>query len=161
MYDHRLAPAEGAPLSLAALPSPLDPVAAALLIGVIVIGLAAIAAWLRWELRRAEPPAEPARPRPVLVPAAPDEREHPPVIGYVLLEGNDLADAARAIGGWCEARGWPLAKVVHDVAGVRGSRRPGLEHALDELSAHRAAGLVVTRLRDLADSVTDLGPLLR
>src|SRR3954447_24472647 len=108
MYDHRLAPVEGAPLSLAALALNFDSVAGALLIGAIAIGLAAIGAWLRSELRSeappaapgGPPPAEPARPRPVLVPSAPDERERPPVIGYVLLEGNDLAAAGRAIGVW-------------------------------------------------------------
>jgi DNA invertase Pin-like site-specific DNA recombinase len=83
------------------------------------------------------------------------------VIGYVLLESDDLAGAARAIGAWCEERGWRLAKVVHDAAPPRGRRRPGLEHALDELRAHRAAGLVVMRLCDLADTVRELGPLLR
>jgi DNA invertase Pin-like site-specific DNA recombinase len=102
----------------------------------------------------------PARSGSDTAPARRDQDyERPPVIGYVLLEGGRLADAARSIGVWCEARGWPLAKVVHDVTGTR--RRPGLEHALEELRAHRAAGLVVTRLRDLADSVTELGPLLR
>jgi DNA invertase Pin-like site-specific DNA recombinase len=88
----------------------------------------------------------------------PEERERPPVIGYVLVESGELAAATRAIGDWCEQRGWPLATVVHDHAG---HRREGLEHALGELRAHRAAGLVVTRLGDLADSVAELAPLLR
>jgi DNA invertase Pin-like site-specific DNA recombinase len=157
MQDHRPAPAEGARcLATTALPLAFEPVTAGLLIGVIVAGLAAIGAWMKSALRGPEPtPAPPpARPAP-----EPERRERPPVIGYVLLESGQLADAARAIGVWCEERGWPLEKVVHDVTGTR--RRPGLEHALAELRAHRAAGLVVTRLRDLADSVTELGPLLR
>jgi DNA invertase Pin-like site-specific DNA recombinase len=161
MHVRHLAPAQGAPLSLAALPLALEPVPAGLMILVVAVGLVAIGAWLRSALRDAKPPAEPARARPALVPPPADECERPRVIGYVLLEGTDLADATDAIGVWCEAHGWPLAKVVHDVGGARGSRRPGLDHALEELRAQRAAGLVVTRLRDLAESVTELGPLLR
>jgi DNA invertase Pin-like site-specific DNA recombinase len=56
-----------------------------------------------------------------------------------------------------------LEKVIHDALPERGraSARPGLAHALDEIGAGRARGLVVARLRDLTDSVTELGPLLR
>jgi DNA invertase Pin-like site-specific DNA recombinase len=160
MHHHRPAPAEGAPhlAAMATLPLAFDPVAGGLLILVIVAGLAAIAAWLRTALRA--PRQENLTP-PERVPPAAGERERPPVIGYVLVDGAELAHAAHAIDVWCDAHGWPLAKVVHDAGDARGSRRPGLEHALDELRAHRAAGLVVSRLRDLADSVTELGPLLR
>jgi DNA invertase Pin-like site-specific DNA recombinase len=146
---------------MATLPLAFEPVAGGLLILVILAGLVAIGAWLRSALGGAEPPAAAPSARPRVVPPPADPRERPPVIGYVLLEGGDLGDAAHAIDVWCEEHGWPLAKLVHDAGGARGSRRPGLDHALDELRAHRAAGLVVTRLRDLADSVTELGPLLR
>ena len=82
------------------------------------------------------------------------------MLGYVALApGEDLQAAARAIGAWCEARGWPLAKVVHDARPGRG--RPGLRHVLDEVRAGRAAGVVVERLHDLTGSVTELGPLLQ
>lgn len=157
MHDHRPAPAEGAPCftPIAGLPLAVEPVTGGLLIAVIVAGLASIAAWTRSALRGAAAPP----PQPAPEPREPDKRERPPVIGYVLRESGELDDAARAIGEWCEARGWPLEKVVHDASGTRG--RPGLEHALGELRAQRAAGLVVARLRDLADSVTELGPLLR
>jgi DNA invertase Pin-like site-specific DNA recombinase len=72
-----------------------------------------------------------------------------------------LDDAPHAIASWCETHDWPLAKMVHDTLGARSKQRPGLAYAMDEIRAGRATGLVVARLRDLADSVTELGPLLR
>ncbi len=100
-------------------------------------------------------PAPPA-PRPAF--AAP--RPVPTVLGYVALaEGEELDTAGFGIGIWCEERGWSLAKIVHDVPPARG--RPGLQHALDEVRAGRAAGVVVRRLRDLTGSLSELGPLLQ
>jgi DNA invertase Pin-like site-specific DNA recombinase len=88
----------------------------------------------------------------------PAAAERPPVIGYAVLEAGAHDDeATHAIGLWCETHDWPPAKMVRDT----GHQRPGLAHAMDEIRAGRAAGLVVARLRDLADSVTELGPLLR
>jgi DNA invertase Pin-like site-specific DNA recombinase/peptidoglycan hydrolase-like protein with peptidoglycan-binding domain len=142
---------------------PDDTFAVILLVVVILIGLALIAAWVRSALREtpAERPALPANPAP----PTRDEPIPPPdeprtVLGYVALdEGEELDAAAHGIGVWCELRGWPLAKVVHDVPPARG--RPGLQHALDEIRAGHAAGVVVRRLRDLAGSPTELGPLLQ
>ena len=52
------------------------------------------------------------------------------MLGYVVVaRDGDLEISARAIGAWCEAHGWPLAKVVHD--GLPGRGRPGLDHALE------------------------------
>ena len=114
----------------------------------------------------AERPTAPPRPvlpapRPAFAAPRDDEpRPVPTVLGYVALaEGEELDTAALGIGIWCEARGWPLAKIVHDVPPARG--RPGLQHALDEVRAGRAAGVVVRRLRDLTGSLTELGPLLQ
>jgi DNA invertase Pin-like site-specific DNA recombinase len=134
--------------------------AAVLLAVVILIGLVVIAAWVRHALRHETPPAT-LPPRLEVVPRFDDEpRATPTVLGYVALaEDEDLDDAVRAIAVWCEARGWALAKVVHDALPARG--RPGLQHALDEVAAGRATGLVVERLRDLTGSVTELGPLLQ
>jgi DNA invertase Pin-like site-specific DNA recombinase len=171
MHDHRPAPTEGAILkfpgearyatvaTVAALP--VEPAAGVLLVVVILVGLAAIGAWVRRALRTSQAPGTPTAPRLAAVPPSADERERPPVIGYAALEAGDLDDAAGAIGDWCENHGWPLGKVIHDTGGARVNQRPGLAHALEEIRAGHAAGLVVARLRDLADSVTELGPLLR
>jgi DNA invertase Pin-like site-specific DNA recombinase len=89
-------------------------------------------------------------------------QDHPYVIGYVALSDPsslDELEATTGIGEWCEARGWRLGRVIHDVAPDRG--RPGLDEALDELRARHAAGLVVARLSDLADTVQQLGALLQ
>jgi DNA invertase Pin-like site-specific DNA recombinase len=53
--------------------------------------------------------------------------------------------------------------VVHDALaeGGRHRSRPGLAHALQEVGAGRAAGLVVARLGDLTESVAEIGPLLQ
>ena len=83
------------------------------------------------------------------------------MIGYAVLEAGELDDATQAIGLWCETHDWPLAKMVHDTVSARSNQRPGLAYAMEEIRAGGAAGLVVARLRDLADSVTELGPLLR
>jgi hypothetical protein len=88
----------------------------------------------------------------------------PPVIGYVALTARDIDvfAPARGIGAWCKENGWPLAKVVHDTDGAAPAHtRRGLARALEEVHDGRAAGLVVARLRDLADTAVELGPLLR
>jgi DNA invertase Pin-like site-specific DNA recombinase len=81
------------------------------------------------------------------------------VLGYIALSDVGELETAAGIGEWCEARGWRLARVIHDVAPHRG--RPGLGEALDELRAGSATGLVVARLGDLADTVQELGALLQ
>jgi hypothetical protein len=85
-----------------------------------------------------------------------------PVIGYVALAPADIDvfAPARGIGAWCEANGWSLAKVVHD---TRADAHPrlGLTKAIEDVDAGRAAGLVLARLRDLAATADELGPLLR
>ena len=105
----------------------------------------------------APPVPQPKSPRLSLVPRP---NAHAPVLGYVAIaREGDLEISARAIGAWCDAHGWSLAKVVHDSLPARG--RPGLEHALEEIRARRAAGLVLNRLQDFTDSVPALGPLLQ
>jgi DNA invertase Pin-like site-specific DNA recombinase len=146
-----------------------DPVAMILLAIVLLAGLAGIAAWLWSMARRPEPVEVPESPRLELAhsPALDQLDGRRPVLGYVALAAADpageLEAAARSIGTWCEHSGWPLARVVHDApaANGRASSRPGLAHALEEVGEGRAAGLVVARLRDLTDSVAELGPLLQ
>ena len=112
----------------------------------------------RWAKFRPAQPSEP--PRLTVVPRPTDLAPPRPVLGYVALaEGEVLDTAVRHIGEWCEARGWRLERVIHD-APASTFGRPGLAHVFDEIAAGRAAGLVVTRLRDLTDSVAELGPLL-
>jgi DNA invertase Pin-like site-specific DNA recombinase len=147
-----------------------DPVAMTLLAIVLLVGLAGIVAWVWSSLRRPAPtPTAPEPPRLELVHSA-EAEEHVgrrPVLGYVALAwgdpAGDLNEAARNIGTWCEESGWPLARVVHDAPAESGKprSRPGLAHALQEVAAGRAAGLVVVRLRDLTESVAEIGPLLQ
>jgi DNA invertase Pin-like site-specific DNA recombinase len=56
-----------------------------------------------------------------------------------------------------------LTQVVQDVAPTSGriADRPGLGHALDRIAAGRVAGLIVARLGDLTESVTELAELLQ
>jgi hypothetical protein len=84
------------------------------------------------------------------------------VIGYVALASADIDvfAPARGIGAWCEANGWPLAKVVHDSSAGAHPRR-GLTRALEAVDAGLAAGLILARLGDLAGSADGLGPMLR
>ena len=174
------------PTVAAATPAPLaaaagtDWLALLLLALVILAGLAVIAAWLWHALHTPDAPTAPpvpSTPDTVEAPPAstipgppapksprlalvPRPQQQAPVLGYVVVtRDGDLEISARAIGAWCEAHGWPLATVIHD--GLPGRGRPGLDHALQEVRMGRAAGLVVNRLRDLTDSVSELGPLLQ
>jgi DNA invertase Pin-like site-specific DNA recombinase len=109
---------------------------------------------------------------------APEPPTSPPprVLGYLMVCGGarddpggraaraaDVRAGARAIGAWCERRGWSLAKVVHDVepASGRWSDRPGLAYVLEQIGDRHAGGIVVCRLGDLTGSVRELGALLR
>ena len=136
----------------------------ALLAILIAIGLAAILAWLRAELRAARPADEHHAQLTAVTPPPPNGLVG--VIGYVAVaRGADrrLDTAAQTIGSWCEGRGWQLTQVVHDVEPASGriADRPGLGHALDRIAAGRVAGLVVARLGDLTESVTELAELLQ
>ena len=45
--------------------------------------------------------------------------QDPYVLGYVALADAgdvDEIEAVTGIGGWCETRGWRLARVIHDIA---------------------------------------------
>jgi DNA invertase Pin-like site-specific DNA recombinase len=148
-----------------------EPLAIVVLGLVLLVGLAGIAAWVWKSLRRGPAPTagqEPA-PRVELLhsPVAEDDTDRRPVLGYVALASGDpagdLEEGARNISLWCEESGWPLTRVVHDALteGGRHRSRPGLAHALQEVGAGRAAGLVVARLGDLTESVAEIGPLLQ
>ena len=136
---------------------------------VILLGIVAIAWWLRTELRRQPEPTPAEEPRERLA-AVPPAAPAPPldVVGYVAValgpnRERDLDTAARIIGAWCESRGWHLARVVHDISPATShiADRPGLGHVLDQIAEGRVAGLVVARLSDLTRSASELAKLLR
>ena len=117
-----------------------------------------------------EPPERPtAPPRPALpaprpafaAPRDDEPRPVPTVLGYVALaEGEELDTAARGIGIWCEARGWPLAKIVHDVGAPRArtARAPARARRGPRRARRRRGRATPPR----PDRLTDrLGPLLQ
>jgi DNA invertase Pin-like site-specific DNA recombinase len=137
-----------------------------------MLGLAAIAWWLRAELRAR--PARPAdvrdgEPRARLTAVTPPPAHAPvDVVGYVALaRGSDrdreLDTGAQIVGSWCEGRGWQLTQLVHDIEPASGriTDRPGLAYALEQIAAGRVAGLVLAHLGDLTRSVTELAQLLQ
>jgi DNA invertase Pin-like site-specific DNA recombinase/peptidoglycan hydrolase-like protein with peptidoglycan-binding domain len=87
------------------------------------------------------------------------------VVGYVTIGPEAAATGAdqpaREIERACEQAGWELVEVVTDRdSAMPNLERPGLIHALQEISAGRASGLVVSDLRRLVSSVADLGVLV-
>ena len=129
------------------------------LVLVIVLGIALIAVWLLGEFRARR--EEPEAPQVVA-------GTHTAVLGYVALKPEDDAheriDAAtRAIGVWCERRGWQLERVIHDMdrTGRRPGERPGFAHVLDKIRAGEARGIVVQRLGEVTHSAREIGPLLQ
>ena len=94
----------------------------------------------------------------------PEPRQRPPaiVIGYVKGESAEAVEPqARAIQMACEENGWELAELVRD-NGHEGSplARPGLAHALEQLSTGVASRLMVDRLDYLALSPAELRTVL-
>jgi DNA invertase Pin-like site-specific DNA recombinase/peptidoglycan hydrolase-like protein with peptidoglycan-binding domain len=133
----------------------------------ILVGLVAIAWWLRAELRHRPPVAVERRAR---LTAAPTPPAHATVavIGYVGLArgaegGRALNSGGEIIASWCDGQRWDLAQIVHDVEPASGrlADRPGLAYALDQIAAGHVAGLVLARLGDVTRSVTELARLLR
>jgi DNA invertase Pin-like site-specific DNA recombinase len=90
------------------------------------------------------------------------------VLGYAIARPGEppptrLDLATDAIARWCESRGLPLDRIVHDVEPrVRTSAdRPGLYYALNQIREGAAAGLVCAHLGDLSRSLPELGAVLR
>ena len=91
-------------------------------------------------------------------------------LGYAAASSDDpelrkrLAGSAAAIGAWCDASvRWELTTVVHDTLRPQGraGNRPALDYALERIAGGDADAIVLARLRDLTDSVAELGGLLR
>ncbi len=88
------------------------------------------------------------------------------IVGYVCIPADgrlELETASGAMAQWCERRGLTLSKIVHDLEPLTGrmNDRPGLAHGLGEIAEGAAGGIVVSRMRDIAGAVSDLGPILR
>ncbi len=75
--------------------------------------------------------------------------------------GNGLAAQEKAIRAECERRGWRLLDVARD-EGHSGKNldRPALHHALQQIAAGEAGGLIVAKLDRASRSVVDFGQLL-
>ena len=87
-----------------------------------------------------------------------------PVLGYVARGGSDeVAAAAPALEHACARRDWSLVRIVQetDDAGAKLADRPGLLHAIKEIEAGQASGLVVPRLRDFTTRIADLAALMQ
>jgi hypothetical protein len=88
------------------------------------------------------------------------------VIGYVTIAADAVASAAdqpaREIERACERSDWELVEVVTDREnGVSSLERPGLAYALEQIAQGNANGLIVSDLRRLIRSITDLGALVK
>lgn len=90
------------------------------------------------------------------------------MVGYVrvstgeqALSGAGLEAQRTAIRAACNQRGWTLSG-EYDDAGLSGKTldRPGLTAALEEVSAGRAAGIVVAKLDRLSRSLLDFAGLM-
>jgi peptidoglycan hydrolase-like protein with peptidoglycan-binding domain/DNA invertase Pin-like site-specific DNA recombinase len=130
--------------------------------------------------------ADPGQPEPFWVPqsdivrfervgaepdAAPEPDRQPGemrAIGYATspsaeeLRGGELERQAEAIERACARLGLVLVEVVRDVEAEngKGSERPGLAYALEQIAAGKASCLVVAELERLSHSVPDLGVVL-
>jgi DNA invertase Pin-like site-specific DNA recombinase len=164
-------PAEASALARSAPPAAstaVDGTWLLVLVVLLALGVAGIVWWVRAELRaRRSLPADESHAE-LTARTPPPVRGPVVVVGYVALaRGSDrereIDRAARAIGSWCDARRWQLARVVHDVeaTNARLSERPGLAYVLEQITTGRVAGLVVAQLGDLTRSVSELAQLLR
>jgi peptidoglycan hydrolase-like protein with peptidoglycan-binding domain len=146
-----------------------SPLALALLLIVLAAGLGVIVGFLGPALgRRSDGPGEPAAaldpPVPASPPSATPGGSATPVLGYatVTSDGADAQTATAALMLRCARRGWSLVEVIHDDrdAGRRLRERPGLKYAIGQIRSGTASGLVVARLRDVSNRVSELAALL-
>ena len=90
------------------------------------------------------------------------------VIGYVRVSteeqgvsGAGLQAQRNAIVDECRRRGWTLVELVEDVGrSGRDLRRPGVQAALDALTAGEASALVVAKLDRLSRSMLDFARIM-
>jgi peptidoglycan hydrolase-like protein with peptidoglycan-binding domain len=94
----------------------------------------------------------------------PRRRPGTPVLGYVARGGSaEVTATAPALEEACARRDWSLIRIVQEPvdAGTQLAERPGLLHALEQIEAGRAEGLVVTGLRDFTTRFADLAALMQ
>jgi DNA invertase Pin-like site-specific DNA recombinase len=74
----------------------------------------------------------------------------------------DVRRQIRTMDAFCELRGWRLGEVVRDVGDLPGTAldRPGLSYALERLTSGERGCLIVSELRRLGESATELGGVL-
>jgi peptidoglycan hydrolase-like protein with peptidoglycan-binding domain/DNA invertase Pin-like site-specific DNA recombinase len=90
------------------------------------------------------------------------------VLGYATVPKSERPDGplvreqAAAINTFCEQQDWQLLELVRDVEDPRmkGLERPGLTYALEQVAKGEASCLVVSQLRRLSPSASDLGRIL-
>ena len=91
------------------------------------------------------------------------------VLGYVRVSTDEQADSRagieaqrRAIIAECDRRGWTLVEVIEDAGySAKDLRRPGIQHALEELKTRRASALVVAKLDRLSRSMLDFAGIMQ
>ena len=90
------------------------------------------------------------------------------VLGYATVPKSErpggplVREQAAAINTFCEQRDWQLLELVRDVEDprVKGLERPGLTYALERVAKGEASCLLVSQLRRLSPSASDLGRIL-
>jgi hypothetical protein len=94
----------------------------------------------------------------------PRRRPATPVLGYVANGGSAaIQSTAAELADACARRDWSLVRIVQepDDAGAHLADRPGLLHALEQIEAGAADGLVVAGLRDFTTRFADLAALMQ
>jgi putative peptidoglycan binding protein/resolvase-like protein len=144
---------------------PLLVVLLILAVAAAAAGLAAARNLLRGGTRRIPLPL--LRPSPPPPPMPPEEEPEPSsevvALGYVSVAGFEpIEHHVTAIAEACERHAWVLARVVQDhrPAWSEATARPGLTHALEQLSRDIASCLVASTLDHLGSSPADLRPVL-
>ena len=155
-------------------PTSLLPWAAAALALLLVGGL--LAAWARRRRSSPEAPGVPAvrtttpKPRPSngQAPAAPGAGRRSPediALGYLSVHapegqnGQEIREQMAAIEAACRNHGLQLTEVVRD-SGEAGAERPGIQHAMDRLTAGEASCMVVAELGRLSRSAPEVGTIV-
>jgi DNA invertase Pin-like site-specific DNA recombinase len=89
-------------------------------------------------------------------------------VGYATVPSTEphstapVLEQAVAIDAFCEQQGWQLLELVRDLedTGVKGIDRPGLTYVLARLASGEASCVVVSHLRRLSHSASELGQIL-
>jgi DNA invertase Pin-like site-specific DNA recombinase/peptidoglycan hydrolase-like protein with peptidoglycan-binding domain len=77
--------------------------------------------------------------------------------------GAAVRERAAAIDAFCEERGWRLLELVRDLENprVKAPDRPGLTYALERVAREEASCLVVSELKHVSRSASDLGRIVQ